>query len=799
MTSPDDLLTRIRERFGHPATVREIMRTLKIHKDETQAVRRALRTLVARGDLVETRGKTYGVPEFMDMVPGRITVHPQGYAFVRPERAIEGLAGDVYVAGANVNEAMHGDRVLVRVDRHGRDGRAEGRIIRILERGSSTIVGRFDVDDRGLQFVEPFDNRLLMDVQVPAGDEHGATAGAMVVVEITRWPTPTRHALGRVTEVLGDIDAPGVDTQIIIRKYNIPDRHSDEALAEARRLGDAIDPADIEGRTDFRGDVVVTIDGEDARDFDDAVSVDVLDNGNYRLAVHIADVAHYVKEGSALDREAAARGTSVYFPERAVHMFPSELATGLCSLRPDVDRLVQSCVMEIDRRGRVVDASFHDGVIHSRARMTYDEVHAILEGDAALRRRYESLVPHFERMRELFEILNARRRRRGSIDFDLPEADVVLDESGAIENILVLERNVAHRIIEEFMLVANETVAAYLEEHDVPTLYRVHEPPDLLKVERFEEFIATLGYTLAAPLNVIHPRHFQRLVVKLRGRPEERPIATLMLRTMQKARYDPACLGHFGLAADEYTHFTSPIRRYPDLVVHRTLREHRHGRLRDDLRQDRIEELPDIARHCSEMERRADEAEYELLAWKKARFMADKVGDEFDGFITSVTSFGLFVQLVEHYVEGLVHISTLADDYYRFVERAHMLRGENTHRTFRIGDQVRVQVVRVDQARRQVDLAVVDVLERVRKDAGRGALSTRPRRDEQQAARERKRQERKGASKRKQAAKKAAAREGRGKAQAGKTAAAGSRGSTRKATRPGRRERAAARDTRKRR
>lgn len=769
MTSPDDLLARIRERLGHPATVREIMRTLKLPRGESPAIRRALRTLVSRGDLVETRGKTYGVPEFMDMVPGRITVHPQGYAFVRPERDVEGLTGDVYVAGANVNQAMHGDRVLVRVDRHGRDGRAEGRIIRILERGTSTIVGRFDVDDRGLQFVQPFDSRLIMDVQVPAGDEHGATAGAMVVVEITRWPTPARHALGRVSEVLGDIDAPGVDTRIIIRKYGIPDSHSDESMAEARRLGEAINPADIEGRTDFRDDVVVTIDGADARDFDDAVSVDVLDNGNYRLAVHIADVAHYVREGSALDREAAARATSVYFPERAVHMFPSELATGLCSLRPDVDRLVQSCVMEIDKRGRVVDATLHDGVIHSHARMTYDEVHGILDGDADLRQRYETLVPHFERMGELFEILNARRRRRGSIDFDLPEADVVLDDTGAIEDILVLERNIAHRLIEEFMLVANETVAAYLDEHGVPTLYRVHEAPDPLKVERFEEFISTLGYTLAAPLNVIQPRHFQKLVMKLRGRPEERPIATLMLRTMQKARYDPACLGHFGLAADEYTHFTSPIRRYPDLIVHRTLREFRHGELTDDLRQDRSEELPDVARHSSEMERRADEAEYELLAWKKARFMADKVGDEFDGVITGVTAFGLFVQLTEHYIEGLVHISSLADDYYRFIERAHMLRGENTHRSFRIGDQVRVQVVRVDQTRRQVDLGIVEVLERLRKDRGRSDFTRPPRREE-------KRTEKKGA---------------------GKKGGSGER--ARKTARPGKRERAVRKAVRKRR
>ena len=734
--TPDELLQRIRERVTHPATVKELMRALKLPKSEAPGVRRSLKTLVDRGALIETRGRHFGVPELMDLAAGRITVHPNGFGFVKTDHPLDEVAGDVYVAGHNLHEAMHGDRVLVRVERRGRDGRAEGRIVRILERSAATTVGRYDRDERGLQYVTPFDKRLLMEVQIPAGDERGAASGQMVVVEILRWPIQGRPALGRVVEIIGDLETPGVDTQIIIRKHAIPDRHSEESIAEAKRLGVEIDPRDIEGRTDFRGDLVVTIDGEHARDFDDAVSVEQLPNGNYLLKVHIADVAHYVHAGSALDREAAERGTSVYFPERAVHMFPEELATGLCSLRPNVDRLCQSCVMEIDRRGRVVDASLHDGVMISRARMTYTEVHGILDGDKALRRRYAALVPHFERMRDLFEILNQRRVRRGSIDFDLPEANIVLDAEGQIENILVAERNVAHRIIEEFMLVANETVAEFLDVNDVPTMYRVHEAPDSLKVEQFEEFITTLGYSIAAPLNAVKPRHFQKLVEKLRGKPEERPIAALMLRTMQKARYDTASLGHFGLAADDYTHFTSPIRRYPDLIVHRTLREYRHGRLTPQLHEERVEELPEVARHCSEMERRADEAEYELVAWKKVRFMADKVGEEYDGFITGVAPFGLFVQLVEHYVEGLVHISSLADDYYRYLERVHQLRGENTHRVFRLGDAIRVQVVRVDQERRQVDLGVVEVLARLREsERHRGPRTSKARpKDEKRAS-----------------------------------------------------------------
>jgi ribonuclease R len=396
-------------------------------------------------------------------------------------------------------------------------------------------------------------------------------------------------------------------------------------------------------------------------------------------------------------------------------MFPSELATGLCSLNPQVDRLVQSCLMEVDRRGDVVRYEMHDGVIHSNARMTYTEVNAILtDRDPAVVRQYKSLVPLFEMMRELFEILNTRRHRRGSIDFDLKEPEIVLDDEGLVEEIIALERNVAHRLIEEFMLLANETVAQHLHDNQVPTLYRIHEEPDPLKVEQFEEFISTLGYGLGAASDDVRPRHFQKLVERIRGKPEEKAVAFLMLRTMQKARYDASNLGHFGLAATSYTHFTSPIRRYPDLVVHRTLRESRHATMDEDRREQLTEDLPDIARHTSERERRADEAERELVQWKKVRFMADKVGDEFNGYITGVSAFGIFVELVEHFVEGLVHVSTMADDYYRFVERSHVLRGENTGKVYRLGDRINVQVVKVDMERRQIDLGIVEILERVR-------------------------------------------------------------------------------------
>jgi ribonuclease R len=712
MLNGEQLLTLIREKVEHPATSRELLQRLQIPREQRATVTRLLKELVQAGHLVQTRGNRFGLPDRMNLVVGRVQTHPRGFGFVVPDRPIEGVAGDIFIAGTNLNQAMHGDKVVVRVERTGE--RAEGRILRILERGASSVVGRFEVDESGMGFLVPFDRRLIVDVLIASEERGEAKAGDMVVVEITRWPTPTRSPLGRVVDVLGGIDEPGVDTEIIIRKYGINDAHGPAAIEEATRLGGAVKEKDIRGRTDFRPQTTVTIDGEHARDFDDAITIEKLPNGHYWLGVHIADVAHYVPEGGALDEEAYERSTSVYFPERAVHMFPAELSTGLCSLNPQVDRLVQSCLMEIDRRGEVVRYEIHDGVIHSDARMTYTDVSAILtDREPRLLRQYATLVPMFETMRELFEILNARRRRRGSIDFDLKEPEIILDDQGMVEQIIARERNVAHRIIEEFMLVANETVAQHLDEHAVPTLYRVHESPDPLKVEEFEEFVSTLGYSLGAPTNAVKPRHFQRLVEKIQGKPEEKPIAFLMLRTMQKARYDPENLGHFGLAASYYAHFTSPIRRYPDLVVHRTLRESRRGMPADRVEQ-LTEDLPEMARHTSERERRANDAERELVQWKKVRFMADKVGDEFEGYLTGVTAFGLYVELVEHFVEGMVHVSTMADDYYRFIERAHILRGENQGRVYRLGDRVRVQVIKVDMERRQIDLGLAEILDRVR-------------------------------------------------------------------------------------
>jgi ribonuclease R len=683
------------------------------------AVKRHLRSLVAAGQLVEIRGHRLAFPVSDDAITGLFTMHPGGYGFVVPDLSPGPHGGDdLFVPPHAVGDAMHGDRVLVLPERQTTRG-VEGRIVRVLGRGQHALAGRFERDGQGRAHVVPFDPRVTDSVEVASGATQNAEPGDMVIVSLTRWPTSELGPAGEVTRVIGPVDAPGVDTEVVIHKFSLPDEHSAEAVGEAAQLGGEVREDDVRGRTDFRAVPTVTIDGESARDFDDAITLERLPNGHFWLGVHIADVAHYVAEGSALDDEAFERGTSVYFPERAIHMFPAELATGLCSLRPKVDRLVQSCLMEVDRHGTVVRYETHDGVIHSDARTTYAEVNAILtQRDSTAGATHSTLVPLFELMRELFDVLHARRKRRGAINFDLPQAEVSLGADGGIETIVASERNIAHRLIEEFMLLANETVAAHLETHDVPTLYRVHEAPDPKKVLEFETFIATLGYSLAAAGTDLGPSHFQRLMERIRSTPEERPIAALMLRTMQKARYDAVPRGHFGLATPHYAHFTSPIRRYPDLVVHRVLRASRQHILTDDRLEELAGELSDVARHLSERERRAEEAERELLQWKKVRFMADKVGETFTGYVTGVAPYGLFVELEEHYVEGRVHVSSMADDFYRFLDDRHVLRGERTKRVFRLSDRVEVVVVRVDQERRQIDLAVSDIVERLRVSRG---------------------------------------------------------------------------------
>jgi ribonuclease R len=721
-----DFLTR----GGKPASVRELVRRLELEGEARRELKTVLRQLIADGEVVKIRGTRIGLPARMNLVAGRLTCNPAGYGFVAPEPRRQGQK-DVYVASHNMKEALHGDRVVARVERVTSKG-PEGRIIRVLERAMQRLVGRYEDDGRIGGHVVPFDKRVLHELFVPRGEEDDARTGDMVSAEITRPPSATRQPVGRVLEVLGRLEDPGVDLKVVMVKYGLPDAFPAEVEADAAAVPGAVRPEDLEGRTDFRPWQTVTVDPETARDHDDAISLDRMPNGHWLLAVHIADVAHYVREGSALDQEAYLRGTSVYFPDRVVPMLPHALSSEICSLVEGQDRLTQSVVIELDALGHVTRAEFHDGVIRSAARMSYGQVQAIVDGDAALRGRFAALVPLFEGMDALARLMRKRRYERGSLDFDLPEPKLVLDASGAMTGIVAAPRLDSMRAIEEFMLAANEAVAEKLADAGVAALFRIHEAPDPDRVEQFCDLAASFGYSVPTNLGAIRPEDFQSVLRQIVGRPEERLISTLLLRTMKLARYFEENLGHFGLATKMYAHFTSPIRRYPDLVVHRALRALRQGS--DAIREAQLREaLPEMGKHLSEMERRADDAERELTEWKKVRFMANKLGESFAGYITGVQAFGLFVELEEVYVQGLVHVSSMTDDYYAFDDKAHQLRGENTRQAYRLGDRVQVQVARVDLERRQLDFALIDVLERAASGAskprrGRSSASAGPRR-----------------------------------------------------------------------
>jgi ribonuclease R len=695
---------------GKPVGVREMVRQLGLDADARRELKGVLRAMIAGGEVVKVRGARVGLPARMNLVVGRLTCNAGGFGFVVPEKKAPREA-DVYVAAVNMKEALHGDRVVARIERTTSKG-AEGRIIRVLERATQRIVGRFESDGKFGGHVIPFDRRVLHELFIPEGESGDAQPGQMVLAEITRPPTATRNPAGRVLAVLGRLEDPGVDLKVIMAKYGLPDAFPPDVESEATPVPMEVGPEDIAGRTDFRPWDTVTVDPETARDHDDAISLDRLNEGGWRLAVHIADVAHYVRPGSLLDQEAYLRGTSVYFPDRVVPMLPHALSSNICSLVEGQERLTQTVVLDLDSRGVVRKASYHDGVIKSRAKMSYQQVQKIVDGDPDLRARFAPLVPLFERMDELAKLMRKRRYERGSLDFDLPEPKLVLDAAGEMTAIVASERLDSMRVIEEFMLAANEAVAARLSDAGMPALYRIHEQPDPEKVEEFADLVASFGYRMPQDLEGIRPQDFQLILRQIAGKPEEKLVSYLLLRTMKLARYHEENLGHFGLATDMYAHFTSPIRRYPDLVVHRALRALREKKGKEALRAELPADLPEMGQHLSDMERRATDAERELIEWKKVRFMADKLGESFRGYVTGVQAFGLFVELDEVYVQGLVHVSSMTDDYYQFNEKAHTLKGENTNKAYRLGDRVEVQVARVDLEQRKIDFALVDVLQR---------------------------------------------------------------------------------------
>ncbi len=636
----DRILTFMRDEAYKPLTVQELEEAFGItDAAEFKEFVKALVAMEEQGLVVRTRSNRYGVPEKMNLVRGKVSGHAKGFAFVVPE---DPSLDDIFIPPSEMKNAMHGDTVLVRVHSESSGARREGTVVRILERGVTEVVGTY-TESKYFGFVIPDDKKIVNDIFIPKHAANGAVEGHKVVVRLTSYPQGRMSAEGEVIKILGHKNDPGVDILAIIHKHGLPLQFPDEVIEHANSISDTISEKDLQGRRDLRDQMIVTIDGEDAKDLDDAVTVTKLENGNYKLGVHIADVSYYVEEGSPIDREAYERGTSVYLVDRVIPMIPHRLSNGICSLNPKVDRLTLSCEMEINERGEVVSHEIFQSVIRTTERMTYSDVNKILvDKDEELRKKYEPLVPMFELMAELAEILRNKRMKRGAIDFDFKEAKVLVDENGKPYDVVLRERSVAERLIEEFMLVANETVAEHFHWLNVPFIYRVHEDPKPEKLQRFLEFITNFGYVVKGTGNQIHPRALQEILEAVRGEPEEMVISTVMLRSMKQARYDAESLGHYGLSTDFYTHFTSPIRRYPDLIVHRLIRTYLiNGQMDEQTQRKWAEKLPDIAEHASDMERRAVEAERETDDLKKTEFMEDKIGMEFDGIISSVTNFGL--------------------------------------------------------------------------------------------------------------------------------------------------------------
>ena len=706
MVTIQQLIDLLERRGGKALGLRDLQAAFDLDAGQRKELSRQLRQWERDGVLTCGKGGKYALAGSGRTLTGTLSLHRDGYGFVSPDPAAGGE--DLFVPARYVRPAMHGDRVLVSVARAPRTGRPEGRVIRVLERAHATVLGRLEML-HGVTRLVPLDPQLRESFLVPSGGVGGGRDGEVVIARIESYPGRAQPPTARVSEVLGAADDPVVEIRVAAERFQLPYAFPPEVLAAAAAVPARVGAAALAGREDLRGLPFVTIDGESAKDFDDAVAIGRLPDGGYRLHVAIADVAHYVPAGGAIDREALRRGTSVYFPGSCLPMLPEALSNGICSLNPAVDRLVMVAELDFDRGGHRWQARFFPGVICSRARLTYTEVARILvDRDPAERSRHAGLVEMLEVMGEMAELRIVRRHERGSLDFDLPEAEIILGLRGLPEQILRAERNLAHRLIEEFMLAANEAVAEWLDRHRVPQLYRIHEPPGEEKLAAFQEFLAHFNQGLAIPVEGVKPKLLQQLLERVAGTPEEKLINHVLLRSLPQARYAVENRGHFGLAAECYCHFTSPIRRYPDLTTHRLLR--RQLGMAGIGEERLVAGLAEIAERSSMCERRAMDAERDIVSLKKCQYMAGRVGEEHRGLVVSVQPFGFFVELEEVFIEGLVHVNSLGDDYYQFEEETHSLTGMSRRRRFTIGDPVTVLVHKVDVERREIDFRLVEMV-----------------------------------------------------------------------------------------
>lgn len=703
MTVRMKIVDMMKEKDYKPMLKEELAIRFDMKREDMNAFFQILTDLEREGIIIKAKNERYGLVHSDYLITGKLEGHERGFGFVVPK---EKTRGDVFIPAENMNGAMHGDSVIANIVKREEAGRREeGEIIRILERGNKTVVGTFE-DNRNFGFVIPDNTKISYDIFIPKTKTMNAKTNQKVVVEIVTWPEARRNPEGKVVEILGYLTEKGTDILSIIRQFDLPEEFPSKVQNMALNIEDEIRPEDIKGRVDLRDLNTFTIDGFDAKDLDDAVSIEVMENGNYELGVHIADVCHYVEEGSPIDKEAVERGNSVYLIDRVIPMLPKELSNGICSLNPNLDRLCLSVIMEINKSGKVVNHKIVETVIRSKERLVYDDVSDYLENDdEKSKEKLKTVAKELKLMEELCYILTEKRERRGSIDFEFPETKIILDDEGIPIEIRKEDRRIANKLIEEFMLVTNETVSEQFFWAEIPFLYRVHEEPSSEKIENFNKLIHNFGYMLKGTQE-IHPKELQMLTKEIKGKKEEPLISMLLLRSMKKAIYSAESGIHFGLAAKYYSHFTAPIRRYPDLVIHRIIKMFINGKLSLGFQNKLEKNLPEIAEHTSMTERRAEQAEREVEDMKKAQYMSRYIGEEFDGIISSLTHFGIFVQL-DNTIEGLVHFTNMLDDYYDFDEDKYHIIGERTKKIYNLGDEVKIRVMDANIAKRTIDFELL--------------------------------------------------------------------------------------------